>query len=46
MTVSPEDWEADCDVQLDAAIAECLRQLDDKPAATAPELPGPAFDRC
>lgn len=46
VTVSPEDWEADCDVQLDAAIAECLRQLDDKPAATAPELPGPAFDRC
>ena len=42
----PNMYEAMTDSELDAAIAECLRQLDDKPAATAPELPGPAFDRC
>ena len=46
VTVSPEDWQSDNDVQLDAAIAECLQQLDEKPAATPPELPGPAFGRC
>ena len=46
VTVSPEDWQSDSDVQLDVAIAECLRQLDEKPAATPPELPGPVFGRC
>ena len=43
VTVSPEDWESEKDVQLDAAIAECLRQLDEKPASTPPEFPGPVF---
>ncbi|MCI1748930.1 MAG: PDZ domain-containing protein [Acidipropionibacterium sp.] len=43
MTQSPEDWESDRDIQLDAAIAECLRQLAESPAAVPPEFPPPAF---
>lgn len=45
VTVTPEDWVGENDVQLDAAIAECLRQLEDTPAATPPALPEPRFGR-
>lgn len=43
VTQGPEDWESESDIQLDAAIAECLRQLADKPAAVPPQFPPPAF---
>lgn len=45
VTVTPEDWESGRDIQLDAAIAECLRRLDEHPAAVPPQLPPPAFGR-
>lgn len=41
--VSPEDWESEQDVQLDAAIDVCLATLAEHPAATPPAFPGPAF---
>lgn len=39
--VGPADWESADDVQLDVAIAEALKRLEEKPAATAPKI-GPA----
>lgn len=41
--VSPEDWESDRDIQLDAAIDVCLSELGEHPAATAPAFPAPVF---
>lgn len=43
VTVRPEDWESGRDVQLDAAIAECLRRLAEHPAEVPPQFPPPAF---
>lgn len=45
VTQTPEDWESDRDVQLDAAIAECLKRLDEHPADVPPEFPPPVFGR-
>lgn len=42
--MTPADWESDDDIQLDAAIAIALRQLEDTPAATPPEMPAPLFE--
>ncbi|MFV0429125.1 MAG: S41 family peptidase, partial [Arachnia sp.] len=39
--MGPADWESDADIQLDAAIAEALQQLDDSPAVSAPDLDPP-----
>lgn len=41
--VDPAAWEDEADIQLDAAVAIALRTLDEKPAVTAPELPGMRF---
>jgi tricorn protease len=38
---TPQDWAAGRDPQLDAAIAEALRALEEHPAAAPPELPPP-----
>ena len=43
VTVRPEDWESDRDVQLDAAIDYCIAQLGERPAATPPAMPPAAF---
>ncbi|MDO5737133.1 MAG: PDZ domain-containing protein [Propionibacteriaceae bacterium] len=37
--MGPADWESDDDVQLDVAISEALRRLEDKPAAAPPAIP-------
>ncbi len=39
--MGPAEWEASNDLQLDVAIAEALRQLDQTPAATPPDLEAP-----
>lgn len=41
--MGPGEWESDADVQLDVAVDEALRRLDEKPAATAPEFEPPRF---
>ena len=43
VTVRPEDWESDRDVQLDAAIDYCIAQLGERPAAIPPAMPPAAF---
>lgn len=39
--MGPAEWESDDDVQLDVAIAEALRRLDEQPAATPPQFEPP-----
>lgn len=39
--MSPLDWESEDDVQLDVAIVEALRRLEECPAATPPEFDPP-----
>lgn len=39
----PADWESQDDSQLDAAIAEALRMLDERPAATPPVIEPPRY---
>ena len=39
----PDQWEHEDDLQLDAAIAEALRQLAEQPAVTPPTRPAPRF---
>jgi tricorn protease len=41
VTHTPQDWAAGRDPQLDAAIAEALRALQEHPPAAPPELPPP-----
>ena len=42
---TPGDFFGEDDPQLDRAMAEALRMLDEEPAATAPELPAPRVVR-
>ncbi len=42
---TPADFFADDDPQLDRAMAEALRMLEERPAATAPSLPAPRVRR-
>ncbi|MCC2592573.1 PDZ domain-containing protein [Tessaracoccus sp. OS52] len=39
--MGPADWESDADIQLDRAITEALRRLDEAPAATPPQFDPP-----
>ena len=41
----PAEWESEADVQLDRAIDEALRRLDESPAAAPPSLNPPRFAR-
>lgn len=41
--MGPADWESEDDIQLDVAIAEALRRLEESPAATPPGFDPPRF---
>lgn len=41
--LTPADWEAKADIQLDVAIAVALARLQEQPASVAPELPPARF---
>lgn len=43
--LSPSDWDSDNDLQLDVAVVEALRLLEETPAATAPAFPPPRVQR-
>jgi tricorn protease len=41
--LAPDQWRPEDDEQLDVAIAEALRELEQRPAVVPPDLPAPRF---
>jgi tricorn protease len=43
VSLAPDQWRPEDDEQLDVAIAEALRELEQRPAVVPPDLPAPRF---